>query len=96
MIQADRILQEFIVTEKATELSSNENKYTFKVHPSANTVSIKQAVEKTFGVAVTKVNVINIKPKAKRDRARRGRLGHKAGVKKAIVSLKEGNQIEVI
>ncbi len=96
MILADRILQEFIVTEKATELSSHENKYTFKVHPAANSISIRQAVEKTFGVKVTKVNVINIKPKAKRDRARRGRLGHKAGMKKAIVSLVEGESIEVI
>ncbi len=96
MIQADRILQEFIVTEKATELSSNANKYTFKVHPSANSVSIGQAVEKSFGVKVAKVNVINVKPKAKRDRARKGRLGHKSGMKKAIISLKGDDRIEVI
>ena len=96
MIQADRILQEFIVTEKATELSSKVNKYTFKVHPSSNSVSIAQAVEKTFGVKVAKVNVINVKPKAKKDRSRKGRLGYKPRVKKAIVSLKAGDQIEII
>mgnify|MGYP001161921315 CR=1 FL=1 len=96
MILADRILQEIIVTEKATELSSNQNKYTFQVHPAANSISIRQAVEKVFDVKVTKVNVINVKPKAKRDRSRGGRMGYKARVKKAIVSLVKGESIEII
>jgi ribosomal protein L23 len=53
-------------------------------------------VEKVFNVTVTNVNILNKKPKAKTDRARRGRPGTKGGHKKAIVSLKEGDKIELV
>lgn len=96
MIQADKILQEMVVTEKATELTSSANQYTFKVHPDANRISVAQAVEKTFGVEVARVNVINVKRKAKRDRMRRGRFSYRGGMKKAIVSLKQGERIEIV
>ena len=96
MISGDQILQEMVITEKATELSSQVNQYTFRVHPQANRVTVAQAVEKAFGVTVSRVNIFNIKPKAKRDRIRRGRLGYKSGMKKAIVSLKEGDKIEIL
>ena len=96
MTQADKILQKMLITEKATELSSNHNQYTFRVHPDSNRISISEAVQKTFGVTVTNVNIINVKPKAKRDRYRRGKMGFKPGVKKALVTLKEGDHIDVL
>ena len=96
MISDDQILREVVITEKATELSSHVNQYTFRVHPRANRMTVARAVEKVFGVTVSRVNIMNIKPKAKRDRTRGGRLGHTSGVKKAIISLKEGDKIEVL
>lgn len=96
MISSDHILQEMVITEKATELSSHINQYTFRVHPRANRVTVARSVEKAFGVTVSRVNIINTKPKAKRDRTRRGSLGYKSGMKKAIISLKEGDKIEVL
>ena len=57
--------------------------------------NIKDAVEKTFSVKVLKVNTLNVKPKAKRDRARRNKLGYKSGMKKAIVTLKAGDSIDL-
>jgi large subunit ribosomal protein L23 len=53
-------------------------------------------VEKVFNVSVTKVNILNRKPKPKADRSRGGRPGTKGGLKKAIVSLKEGDKIELV
>ncbi len=96
MILADKILLEFRVTEKAANLAANLNQYTFEVAPSANRKEIARAVEKVFDVTVTNVNVLNKKPKAKTDRARRGRPGTKGGHKKAFVTLKEGDAIELI
>ena len=96
MIAADRILIELMVTEKSTLLQSTSNKYTFKVHPDTNRRAVADAIEQTFdGVKVDRVNIINVKPKAKPDRTRRGRVGFKSAYKKAIVSLKEG-AIEIV
>jgi large subunit ribosomal protein L23 len=96
MILPETVLKEFLVTEKATERSSNYNHYTFKVDSGANRISIARAVEETFGVTVTRTNIQNVKPKPKRDRTRRGKVGFKSGYKKAIVTLKEGDTIEII
>lgn len=96
MTSADRILIEPVVSEKATEASSHLNQYTFKVHPGANAVSIKLAVADRFNVTVKRVNVLNVKPKAKRDRRRRGNMGFKSGYKKAIVTLAAGEAIDLI
>ena len=95
MIIADKILKEYRVTEKAANLSANFNQYTFEVAPSANRKEVARAVEKVFKVEVTNVNILNKKPKVKVDRARRGRPGTKGGHKKAIVTLKEGDKIEL-
>ena len=94
MTEPTEILLEALLTEKATLLSAN-NKYLFKVHPSATKTNVCDSVERTFGVTVTKVNIINQKPKLKRDRTRRNRLGSKGGMKKAIVTLKQGDAIEL-
>lgn len=96
MIQPDQIILKHVVSEKATEATSHLNQYTFKVSPRANRVMVAQAIKKTFGVDVVRVNISNTKPKAKVDRSRRGRFSLVGGYKKAIVALKPGQSIELI
>lgn len=91
----DQVIKNLRLTEKSNQLSSNFGQYTFEVFPDANRHSIREAVEKVFNVTVTRVNVINIKPRTKRS-LRTGRVGRKSGLKKAIVTLKEGDKIEVV
>ena len=80
-----------IITEKATILSE-QNKTVFKVHEKANKKTIKKNIEKLFKVNVIKVNIINSKPKAK---MRQGRQSFKKGYKKAIITLKKGQSIDL-
>ena len=94
MSEPVNILMEALLTEKATTLNIR-NQYLFKVHPSATRTQVADAVERTFGVSVTRVNVMNLKPKLKRDRTRRNRLGSKGGMKKAVVTLKQGDAIDL-
>ena len=96
MISADKILLEYRVTEKAANLAANLNQYTFEVAPAANRKEVARAVAKVFNVEVVNVNIMNKKPKLKMDRTRRGRPGTKGGHKKAIVTLKEGDAIEIV
>ena len=79
------------VTEKATSLSE-QNKIVFKVHDGASKKSIKKSVEKIFKVNVIKVNTINLKGKTK---SVRGKKVNKSGYKKAIVTLKKGQSIDL-
>lgn len=81
------------LTEKATLLSEKLNKYVFQVNPAANKLQIKQAIEKLFGKKVARVATCNYAGKAKRQRtASYGRTAH---WKKAIVTLKEGEKIDL-
>ena len=97
MINAEQIILKAVVTEKATQATSNLNSYTFKVSPGANKISVAQAVEKTFpNVNVTKVRIINVRPKLKRDRTRRGQYGVKSGYKKALVTLQAGQSLDIV
>ena len=80
-----------IITEKATILSE-QNKTVFKVHNSANKKTIKKNIEKIFKVNVVKVNIINQKPKLK---MKQGRKSLKSGYKKAIITLKKGQSIDL-
>ena len=80
-----------IITEKATILSEH-NKTVFKVHNSANKKTIKKNIEKLFKVNVTKVNIINTKAKKK---IKQGKLSTKSGYKKAIITLKKGQSIDL-
>ena len=96
MLIADKILLEYRVTEKAANLSANFNQYTFEVASDANRLEVARAVAKVFDVEVVKVNILNKKPKLKVDRSRRGKAGTKGGHKKAIVTLKEGDKIELV
>jgi len=80
-----------VVSEKSYGLL-DENKYTFLVAPQANKTEIKIAVEKVFGVKVLSVNTIN--RQGKRRRTRYG-YGKKADTKRAIVTLAEGESIDI-
>ncbi len=80
-----------IITEKATILSE-QNKTVFRVHKNANKNSIKKNIEKLFKVNVIKVNIINRKGKVK---LRQGKKSFKTGYKKAIVTLKKGQSIDL-
>ena len=79
------------VTEKATSLSEY-NKIVFKVHDGASKKSIKKSVEKIFKVNVVKVNTVNQKGKTK---FVRGKKANRSGYKKAIVTLKKGQSIDL-
>ena len=80
-----------VITEKATGLSE-QNKVIFKVHENASKDSIKKNIEKIFKVKVIKVNTINKKSKTKMVR---GKAGIKKGFKKAVVTLKKGQTIDL-
>lgn len=81
------------LTEKATLLAEKENKYVFRVRPTATKTQIKQAIEKLFKKSVVAVNTANYAGKKKRERT--ASFGRKADWKKAIVTLKEGDKIEL-
>jgi len=85
------ILKEPHISEKATFLT-DQNKYVFKIHSQANKIKTKKAIESFYGVKVKNVNIINIHRKK---RILRGIKGFKTGYKKAIVTLKKGEKIEI-
>jgi len=80
-----------VITEKAT-MGSQHNQVTFKVRLDATKPEIRAAVEGLFNVKVRAVNTVNVKGKLK---AFRGRIGRRSDWKKAIVSLAEGQTIDV-
>ena len=79
------------VTEKSTSLSEF-NKVVFKVNKGANKKNIKKSIEKIFKVNVIKINTVNIKGKQK---VVRNKKSFKSGFKKAIVTLKKGQSIDL-
>lgn len=86
------VLLKPLLTEKTTFLKEGVNQVTFYVHPKANKIEIKQAVEKAFNVKVQTVNVVC---KAPSDRKKQGRVvGRMSGYKKAYVTLAQGEKIE--
>ena len=86
----DKILSP-IVTEKSTNLSE-QNKIIFKVHNKANKKNLKTNIEKIFKVNVIKVNIINKKTRIKTTRGKKVRV---KGFKKAIITLKKGQNIDL-
>lgn len=80
-----------VITEKST-LGSEHNQVTFRVAKDATKPEVKTAIETLFGVKVKAVNTLNQKGKLKRFR---GRLGKRNDVKKAIVTLEEGQTLDV-
>ena len=87
------VVQTILVTERSMEMK-DENKYVFKVIPSANKIEIRSAVETLYDVKVESVNVMNRLGKMKRA-GRSPRKGRRADWKKAIVTLSEGD-IDII
>lgn len=85
------IIRSPIVTEKSTQ-AIEQNKVVFKVAEDATKRQIKEAIEFLFSVKVTAVNTLNVKGKVKRFR---GRIGKRSDVKKAIVSIAEGQSIDI-
>ena len=82
-----------VVSEKSYA-AYDANVYTFLVAPDANKIEIRKAIETIFDVRVTNVNTVNRKGKRKRNR-RTGGFGTRPGSKRAIVSLAEGDSIEI-
>ena len=80
-----------VVTEKSTNLSE-QNKIIFKVPKNANKNNLKKSIEKIFKVNVTKINIIN---KKSRKKITRGRKIKVIGYKKAIITLKKGQNIDL-
>ena len=88
-----QILIKPVVSEKANLAKEVANQVVFFVHPSANKIEIKKAVEKAFDVKVASVNVVRRKPGI---RTRMGRAtGRTSGFKKAFVTLAPGHKIEL-
>lgn len=86
------IIKAPIITEKSANIASNEKAYVFKVDVKANKSQIKDAIEKIFNVKVVNVNTINVHAKKKRV----GRYsGYTNKYKKAIVTLADGNKIDL-
>lgn len=85
------VIKSPVITEKST-LVSEHNQVVFKVADDATKVEIKKAVEELFNVKVEAVNTVKIKGKVKRFR---GQVGQRAGVKKAYVTLAEGETLDV-
>src|SRR5262249_51284485 len=87
------IIKTASLTEKSTLMGEKHNKYVFRVSPKANKIQIKNAIERLFQKTVVGVNTCNYVGKEKRVR---GPLGRRPRWKKAIVTLKEGEKIDLI
>jgi large subunit ribosomal protein L23 len=86
------VLRRPLITEKNAALQA-QGKYAFEVAGEANKEQVKQAVEKAFNVTVTQVNVITVPGKGRR---MRGRVVIGPSWKKAVVTLKAGDKIEIV
>lgn len=89
------ILIKPIITEKATTDAELNNRYGFVVNPKANKVEIKKAVETAYGVSVTGVRTMNVRPNRKTRYTKTGiQTGKTNAYKKAIVQVAEGDTID--
>jgi len=84
-----------VVTEKSMRQGDLLNKYTFEVHPGANKIEIRRAIQGLFNVTVTDVNTIRVQGKQRR-RSYRHRMGRTAERKKAVVTVAAGDRIDVV
>jgi large subunit ribosomal protein L23 len=85
-----------LFTEKIARLQDVENKYAFEVDSSANKIEIGKEIEKKFDVKVLKVQTMNLKGKMRSQLTRRGRFyGRRPNWKKAIVTLAEGDKLDL-
>ncbi len=89
------IIQKPILTEKASALTENLNRYAFKVDPKANKIQIKSAVEEMFNVTVLAVNTSVVAGKNKSRYTKAGFIsGRSAKYKKAVITIKDGETID--
>ena len=86
------VIQQPLITEKIAKVSDKHGKYAFRVHPQANKKQVKSAVEKIYNVHVSRVNTVNASGKWRRVRYQPGKT---ADWKKAIVTLKSGEKIDI-
>ena len=87
------VIIEPVITEKTMSLMQEQNKVTVRVTGKANRADVKKAFEKVFGVKVTQVNIVNVPAK---ETTRGGRYkGRISGFKKAVVTVKEGQAIDL-
>jgi large subunit ribosomal protein L23 len=92
MLHKRLVLRKPLLTEKVASIQDAHNQYAFMVDPASNKVEIKRAVELKYSVTVVTVNTLNVRGKIKR----MGRFsGKRADWKKAIVTLKAGDHIEL-
>jgi len=87
-----QIIKRPVISEKSTLLSERDNKYVFEVDTRANKIQIKQAIEEVFKVGVKKVRTMRVRGKSKRVRVQIGLTRER---KKAIVTLKKGDRIDL-
>ncbi len=88
------IIRTVRLTEKSTLLTEKANKYVFEVNPAATKLEIKAAIESLFQKKVVSVNTANYAGKKKRER--RADFGRRPHWKKAIVTLKEGEKLDLV
>ena len=87
------VIIEPVITERTMSLMQEQNKVTVRVSGKANRADVKKAFEKVFGVKVTQVNIVNVPAK---ETTRGGRYkGRISGFKKAVVTVKEGQAIDL-
>jgi large subunit ribosomal protein L23 len=85
-----------LITEKMTNLTADKGKYGFLVNPNSNKIEITKAVEKKFNVHVVSVRTINHPGKVKSQFRKSGRfVGRTSKYKKALITLKQGETIEI-
>ena len=90
------ILIKPVITEKATADSEMNNRFTFVVSNKANKIQIKDAIESAYGVSVTKVRTINVRPDRKTRYTKSGMItGKTSAYKKAVVQVAEGETIDL-
>ena len=93
MRDAHNVLIRPVVSEKSYGLM-DENVYVFVVDPAATKIDVRHAVEQAFGVRVVNVNTLNRKGKTKKNR-KNNTIGHRSDTKRAIVTLHEGDSIDL-
>lgn len=93
-LSEEDVVFEPIVTEDSWELQEEGNKYVFRVHPEANKVMIRQAIESMFDVDVENVNTANIHGKPRREQLVQEK-GRTSSWKKAYVKLSKGDRIDI-
>ncbi len=93
-LSTEDVVVEPVVTENSWRLQEESNKYVFRVHPDANKIMIREAVEELFDVEVNDVNTMNLRGKPKREQLNQEK-GKTSGWKKAYVRLAEGDRIDI-